>query len=135
MDRMICTKDLVLFLYSHRLYAFGYLLESVRRAILINIQNILLEVLMQHSSIISHQLSPPERRFRDIQIIIITNFVLLSSVGIKRVSVSTIVTKNFACGLQHNTHVATSHFITAGYLFIDLIIVPKTVLPMILMIL
>ena len=43
------------------------------------------EGLMQYSCIISHKLSPLERRFRDIQIVIITNFVVVSSVGIKRV--------------------------------------------------
>ena len=45
----------------------------------------LLEVLMQYSCINSHKLSSLERRFRDIQIVIITNFVVVSSVGIKRV--------------------------------------------------
>ena len=39
---------------------------------------------MQYSCITS-QLSPPERRFRDIQIVIITNFVIVASVFIKRV--------------------------------------------------
>ena len=45
----------------------------------------LLEVLMKYSCIISHLLSSLERRFRDILIVIITNFVVVSSVGIKRV--------------------------------------------------
>ena len=45
----------------------------------------LLEILMQCSCIISHKVPPLERRFRDIQIVIITNFVVVSSVGIKRV--------------------------------------------------
>ena len=45
----------------------------------------LLEVLMQYSCIISHLLSPTERRFRDIQIVVITNFIVVSSVDIKRV--------------------------------------------------
>ena len=45
----------------------------------------LLEILMQYSSIISHLLSPLERRFRDIQIVIITKFVVVWRVGIKRV--------------------------------------------------
>ena len=52
----------------------------------------LLEVLMQYSGKVSHQLSPIERRFRDIQIVIITNFVIVSSVGIKRVDCSISVT-------------------------------------------
>ena len=45
----------------------------------------LLEVLMQYSCIISRKLPPIERRFRDIQIVITTNFVVVSSIGIKRV--------------------------------------------------
>ena len=46
----------------------------------------MLEVLMRYSCIISHKLSSPlERRFGDIQIVIITNFVVVSSDGIKRV--------------------------------------------------
>ena len=45
----------------------------------------LLEVLMQYSCIISQKLSPLEQRFHDIQIVIITNFVIVSNVGIKRV--------------------------------------------------
>ena len=44
----------------------------------------LLEVLMQYSCIISEKLSPLERRVCDIQIVIITNFVVVSSVGVKR---------------------------------------------------
>ena len=44
----------------------------------------LLEILMQ----CSHKVPPLERRFRDIQIVIITNFVVVSSVGIKRVDCS-----------------------------------------------
>ena len=35
---------------------------------------------------ISHQLSPFGRRFHDIQIVIITNFAVASSVGIKRIN-------------------------------------------------
>ena len=46
----------------------------------------LLDILMQYSCIISHQLSLLERRFHDIQIVIIKNLVAVSSgVGIKRV--------------------------------------------------
>ena len=44
-----------------------------------------LEVLMQYSCLISHLLSPLERRFHDIIIVIITNVVVVSSVGIKSV--------------------------------------------------
>ena len=44
----------------------------------------LLEVLMQYSCILSHLLSPLERRFRDIHIVIIRNSVIVSSVGISR---------------------------------------------------
>ena len=40
---------------------------------------------MQYSCIISHQSSPLERRVRDILIVIVMNFVVVSSVGIKRV--------------------------------------------------
>ena len=45
----------------------------------------LLEVLMQCSGIISDYLSTPERRFRYIQIVIISNFLVVLNVGIKRV--------------------------------------------------
>ena len=45
----------------------------------------LLEVSMQCSCIIYLTLSPLERRFRDIQIVIITTFVVVSDVSIKRV--------------------------------------------------
>ena len=48
------------------------------------IKHILREDFMQCFCIISHYPSPLERRFRDIQIVI-TNFVVVSSVGIKRV--------------------------------------------------
>ena len=40
---------------------------------------------MQYHCIISHWLSLLKRRFRDIQIVIVTNFVVVSSVGIKTV--------------------------------------------------
>ena len=46
----------------------------------------LLEVLMQYSCLISHSLSPLKRRFRDIQIVIITNVVVLTSAGVTRVN-------------------------------------------------
>ena len=48
----------------------------------------LLKVLMQYSGIISQKLSPLARRFHDIQIAILTNFVVVSNVGIKRLTVS-----------------------------------------------
>ena len=48
------------------------------------LKHMLLEVLMQYSCIISHKLSLLERRFRNIQIVIKTNFVVVASVGIKR---------------------------------------------------
>ena len=40
---------------------------------------------MEYSCIFSDKLSPLEQRFRASQIIFITNFVIISSVGIKRV--------------------------------------------------
>ena len=40
---------------------------------------------MQYSCIISHLLSPFARRFRDIQIVIITNYVVVSGIDIMRV--------------------------------------------------
>ena len=51
----------------------------------------LLEVSMQYSYIISHELSPLKRRFRDIQIVIITNSVVLTSVGVTRVDCISLV--------------------------------------------
>ena len=44
-----------------------------------------LEDFMQCFCIISHQSSSLERMFRDIQIVIITKFVVVSSVDIKRI--------------------------------------------------
>ena len=40
---------------------------------------------MEYSRIISHSLSPLEQRFRDIQIVILTNFVVILSVSMMRV--------------------------------------------------
>ena len=80
MDRMICTKGLVSFLFTHRTYVWDICKNRLKYP-----KYILLEVLMQYSCIISHQQSPPERRFRDIEIVITTNFVVVWSVGIKRV--------------------------------------------------
>ena len=48
-------------------------------------KHMLLEILMQYSCIIPHSLSPLEQRFRDFQTVIVTNCVVVSSVGIKRV--------------------------------------------------
>ena len=45
----------------------------------------LLEVAMQNSCIISYKVPPLKRRLRDIQIVIIKIFFVVSSVGIKRV--------------------------------------------------
>ena len=85
---MICKKYLVLFLYPHRTICFGYLLESPQRGDSNKYpKHMLLEVLMQYSCIISRWLSALERMFRESQIIIITNFVVVSSVGIKRVDI------------------------------------------------
>ena len=67
------------FLIEHMLWIF------VRIASVQISKNMLLEILMQCSCIISHSLPSLERRFRDIQIVIITNFVFVSSVGTKRV--------------------------------------------------
>ena len=46
-------------------------------------KHMLLEVLMQYSCIISYELLPLERRFHDIQFVIITNYVVVSSIGKK----------------------------------------------------
>ena len=48
---------------------------------------------MQYSCIISHQLSPLEQRVPDIQIVIVTNFVVVLSVSIKRVDCNSNLTK------------------------------------------
>ena len=53
---------------------------------------------MQYSCIISHLLSSPEGGFCDIQIVIITNFVVLSNVGIKRVDYIWIPKTNLQTG-------------------------------------
>ena len=85
MDRIICKEDLALFLFPHRT-CFGYLLELPQRGNSNKYpKHMLLEVLMQYSCIISHYLSPLKRRFRDIQIVILTNFVIVLSIGIKKV--------------------------------------------------
>ena len=72
MDRKICNKYLVLFLFPHRTLCFGYLLGDSNKYS----KHMLLEVLMQFSCIISHLQSRLERRFRDIQIVIIMNLSL-----------------------------------------------------------
>ena len=51
---MICKKDLVLFLFSHKTYVLDICLNCLSEAILTNIQNICCLVLMQYSFIISH---------------------------------------------------------------------------------
>ena len=85
MDRMICKK-LCFILLSSQNICFGYLLELPQLGNSNKYpKHILLEVLMQYSYIISHELSPFQRRFCCIQIVIITKFVVVSSVGIKRV--------------------------------------------------
>ena len=54
MDRMICKKDHVLFLFPQRT-CFGYLLESPQRGDSNKYpKHMLLEVLMKYSCIISH---------------------------------------------------------------------------------
>ena len=79
MDRMICKKGLVLFLFPYRTLCFGYLLESPHWGDSNKYpKHMLLEVLLQYSCIISPQQSPLERRLLDIQNVI-------SSVGLKRV--------------------------------------------------
>ena len=61
MDRSICKKDFVLFLFPHRIYVFDICENRLIEAILTNIKrHILLEVLMQFSGIISPQRSPLE---------------------------------------------------------------------------
>ena len=75
MDTMICKKDLVLFIFPHRRYVLDIQPQCLSEAILTNIQNICclkFNAILLH---ISHQLSPLERRVRDIQIVIETNFV------------------------------------------------------------
>ena len=83
---MICKKDLALSLFT--------------QAILINIQNIYCLKIMRYSCIISHLLSPPERSVRDIQIVIVTNFVVVSSVGIKTVDCTMVSLEEGSAGLQ-----------------------------------
>ena len=75
------------FIISSQNIYFGYLLESPQRGDSNKYQkHMLLEVLMKYSCIISHLLSRLERRFHDIQFVIITIFVVLSSVGVTRVN-------------------------------------------------
>ena len=82
MDRMICKKDHDLFLFSHSTYVL-----DICEAILTNIQNKCLCKVSNamYSCIICDRLLPLKRRFRDSQIVIITNFVVVSNVGIKRI--------------------------------------------------
>ena len=55
MDREICKKDLVLFLFPQRTYFFDYLLELPQWSDSNKYRNhMLLEVLMQQSCKISH---------------------------------------------------------------------------------
>ena len=55
---------------------------------------------------ISHSLSPLERRFRDIQIVIITNSVVVLSVGIRRVDCTTTTTTNNNNNNNNNIFIA-----------------------------
>ena len=92
---MLCKKDLVLFLFQN--ICFGYLLESPYWGDSNKYpKHMLLEVLMQYSCIVFHYLSSLEQRFRDIQIVIITNFVVVSNVAIKRAdSIVKILSRNY----------------------------------------
>ena len=68
-------KSLVLFLF---------LIEHMF-CIFVRIVSLSEKYQIEYSCIICDYLLPLERRFRDSQIVIITNFVLVSSVGINRV--------------------------------------------------
>ena len=86
MSRSICKKGLVLFLFPHRTYVWDICWNRLSESILTNIQNICFFKIF--NTIFMHNLRlmvPLKRRFRDSQIVIITNFVVVSSVGIKRV--------------------------------------------------
>ena len=87
MDRMICIKRPCFIRISlQNILCFGYLLESPLLGASDKYpKHMFLVDFMQCSCIISHQLSLSERRFCDIQIVIIANVVVVSSVGIKRV--------------------------------------------------
>ena len=59
MDRMICKKKLVVFLFPYRTYVFGDLLELPQCSNSNKYpKHMLLEGLMQYSCIVSHYLSP-----------------------------------------------------------------------------
>ena len=79
-DRMICKEALVLFIFSHRTYVL-----DICEAILTNPKHVSLKYQVQYSYIICDLLLPIKRRFRDSKIVIITNFVVVSSVGINRI--------------------------------------------------
>ena len=101
MDRMICKKDLVLFLFPHRTLFWRFVRIASVRPLNKFPKLKLLEVFMQYFCIISHYLSLLEQRFCDFQIVIITNSVIISSVCIKRVDCSDIfpfLNKNICCG-------------------------------------
>ena len=86
-DRIICNISVCFILISSSNICFGYLLESPQRGDSNRYpKHMLLEVLMQYPCIISYKLLLLERRFCDVQIVSITNFVVVSSVGIKMVN-------------------------------------------------
>ena len=75
---MICKKDIVLFFFPHRPYVLDICQNCLNEAILTNIQNIYFL-----------KCSPLKGRACASQIIIITNYVFVSSVGITKVNCST----------------------------------------------
>ena len=86
MDRRICKKRHFLFWFPHRTYVLDICYNRLSEAILTNIQNICcLKILCNvfaYFLINRHLLS---ESFFDIQIVILTNFVVVLSVGINSV--------------------------------------------------
>ena len=82
---MICKKDPVLFPFAHWTYVLDICEKRLSEAVLTNTLNIcFLKYQIQCLYIISDN-SSLERSFLASQIIIITNLVVVSSIGIKRV--------------------------------------------------
>ena len=86
-DRMVCMQERPCFiLFSSQNICFGYLLESPQRGDSNKYpKHMLLDVLIQYSCFLHNFSLTVERKFRDSQIFSLTNFVVVSSVGIKKV--------------------------------------------------
>ena len=92
MSKLLCKKGLVLCLFPHRTNVFDICYNYLTETILTNVQNIhflkLLNTIFFNNLL---PLLPLKQRICDTQIVIITNFIIVLSVCIKRAVYSTIL--------------------------------------------